>query len=215
MAELIYYYPYRVKCPITCDWKEKVEFPPKSGKFIVHSGQDSSNNPLHAINDVSNFAMLDGIVRQVQKWGTNGSLGWGVQVYYPQIDVTELTLHIKEVTVKVGQKVKAGQTTGYVGVGEGQTIAEHTHKQYESGDTLSTGLMGPKTQNPYNYTKQMKLKSEINNPVTECAERVKVLEAEVAKLNAQIVVLNAEKTAMGVVITSQAKKLADIKAIVA
>jgi hypothetical protein len=108
--------------------------------------------------------MADGVVRQVKEWGTKGSLGWGVQVYYPAIDTMKLDLHLAKILVKVGQQVKQCQPIAMVGVGKNQTIVEHTHEQYEKGNRLSTGLMGNYTQNPYSYTKDMKLITEIQHP---------------------------------------------------
>lgn len=161
-------YPFRKKVGITCDWKEAVVF---NGLTIAHSGQDTSNIQLHLIAEREKntdylhvLAMANGEVRQVKEWGNKGSLGWGVQIYYPELDTVKLSLHLKGVLVKVGQKVKLGQPIAVIGVGKNQTITEHTHEAYEKGDRLSSGLMGNYTQNPYNYTKQMKLLSVIEKP---------------------------------------------------
>lgn len=156
-------YPFPVLVRETNGWKDRTEFPPNSGKFIIHPGLDYGTADLKG-DDRRVLAMYSGgIVRQVTEWGNSGSLGWGVQVFYPDQNVMKLSLHLASVIVKVGQKLTAGQMLAVTGKGVHQTIVEHTHEQYELGDHLSTGLMGKYTQNPYNYVKDAILFSQ-NQP---------------------------------------------------
>jgi hypothetical protein len=121
--------------------------------------------------------------------------------------------HTDKSTLKVGQVITSG-TELCKSAQNGEMYGAHVH------------LVGRKEdfKTPINPIDCMAIMNGGTNgillgfpkidPCTVYIARIKVLEAEVAKLNAQIVVLNAEKTAMGVVIASQAKKLADIKVIV-
>lgn len=154
-------YPFRKRVRITSKWKQPVRQP--SGKILPHNGIDFGTVDLRRTGKKANedmLAMLDGVITDVTNLGV---LGWAYKVYYPSRKQTQYGVHMKNVIVKEGQKVKEGQVLAHVGVAKKQTMAEHTHFQLRKGKE-SGGLykvsMDSKSVNPTQFLNKAKLVSE-------------------------------------------------------
>ena len=155
-------YPYRIRVRVTSKWKQPVKQP--DGSIKLHNGVDHGTVDLKKSGkkiDRHNFAMLDGEITDVSNLKT---LGWAYKIYYPEIKETYYGVHLEEVIVKKGQKVRRGQTLAITGKAKGQTIAEHTHiqsrKGKETGGLYHVTIDG-KSVNPEGLLAKSKLKSEL------------------------------------------------------
>lgn len=158
-------YPFIKKVRVTTKWKQKVTQP--NGSVNEHNGIDFGTVDLEASGkkaDTATYAMYIGEVTDVTDLGT---LGWACKVYYKEINETYYYVHLKEVIVKKGQAVKAGQTLGYTGKAPKQTIKIHTHIQSRKG--RETGgvyviRIDSKSNNPEARLNASKLRSEVIPP---------------------------------------------------
>lgn len=93
---------------------------PISGKKTFHNGTDYGTN----VQKWALYALEDGYVHVVSKSKTG--YGNSIWVRYPRINRSLLHAHMDSISVKQGQKVKAGTLLGYTGT-SGSSTGIHLH----------------------------------------------------------------------------------------
>lgn len=93
---------------------------PISGKKTFHNGTDYGTN----VQKWPLYALEDGYVHVVSKSKTG--YGNSIWVRYPRINRSLLHAHMDSISVKQGQKVKAGTLLGYTGT-SGSSTGIHLH----------------------------------------------------------------------------------------
>lgn len=82
----------------------------------------------------------DGVVSNVQK--LDSSYGWHVRVNHPDSDEETLYAHLSNISVRPGQKIKAGHVLGAVG-STGKSSGPHLHFEIKGGTgAIATGGKG-------------------------------------------------------------------------